>query len=43
MENSWMNDESLKEIDSYKLEFLQAPGIWWNLIESMERDEVTLP
>ena len=24
MENSWMNDESLKEIDSYKLEFLQA-------------------
>ena len=24
MENSWMNDESLKDIDSYKLEFLQA-------------------
>lgn len=24
MENNWMNDESIKDIDSYKLEFLQA-------------------
>lgn len=24
MQNDWMKDESLKDIDSYKLEFLQA-------------------
>ena len=24
MQNSWMNDASLKDIDPYKLEFLQA-------------------
>lgn len=24
MQNNWMNDDSLKDIDPYKLEFLQA-------------------
>ena len=25
MQNDWMNDESLKNIEPYKLQFLQAP------------------
>ena len=28
MTNEWMQDESLQNIDPYKLEFLQAPPIF---------------